>query len=104
MQIGEITVDGRVIGSVSLMAGPQPDIFVSEAPGAPPAQEITISMDETRAQGGISWSYYRLADANNGVTGEEQQAISAYPFWQRFTGPAISAKALIALPDQPVAY
>ena len=73
-------------------------------PGAPPAQEITISMDETRAQGGISWSYYRLADANNGVTGEEQQAISAYPFWQRFTGPAISAKALIALPDQPVAY
>lgn len=73
-------------------------------PGSPPAQEITTSMDETRAQGGVSWSYYRLADATNGVTGDEQAAISSYPFWQRFSGPAIAAKALIALPDQPVAY
>ncbi|MDQ6883948.1 MAG: hypothetical protein M3077_06880 [Candidatus Dormibacteraeota bacterium] len=73
-------------------------------PGAPPASEITTSMDETRAQGGISWSYYRLADATNGVTGDEQQAISGYRFWQRSVGPAIAAKALIALPDQPVAY
>lgn len=73
-------------------------------PGAPPANEITVSMDETRAQGGISWSYYRLADANNGVTGDEQAAITAYPFWQRSTSGGIAAKALVALPDQPVAY
>ena len=73
-------------------------------PGSPPAQEITTSMDETRAQGGVSWSYYRLADATNGVTGDEQQAISAYPFWQRTGGAVISDKALIALPGQPVAY
>jgi hypothetical protein len=73
-------------------------------PGAPPANEITVSMDETRAQGGISWSYYRLADANNGVTPDEQAAITAYPFWKRAGGGGVSAKALIALPDQPVAY
>jgi hypothetical protein len=73
-------------------------------PGAPPPDEIVTSMDETRAQGGISWSYYRLANADNGVTGDEQQAITAYPFWQRYHGGGIAAKALIALPDQPVAY
>ena len=73
-------------------------------PGAPPPDEIVTSMDVTRAQGGISWSYYRLANADNGVTGEEQQAITAYPFWQRYRGGGIAAKALIALPDQPVAY
>ncbi len=73
-------------------------------PGAPPTDEIVTSMDETRAQGGISWSYYRLANADNGVTGDEQQAITAYPFWQRYGGGGIAAKALIALPDQPVAY
>ena len=61
-------------------------------------------MDETRAQGGIGWSYYRLADASNGVTGDEQQAISGYPFWQRAGGAPIAEKALIAKPDQPVAY
>ena len=71
---------------------------------APPPDEIVTSMNETRAQGGISWSYYRLANADNGVTGEEQQAISAYPFWQRYSASGIAAKALIALPDQPVAY
>ena len=73
-------------------------------PGAPPADEIVTSMDETRAQGGISWSFYRLANADNGVTGEEQQAITTYPYWQRYRGGGIAAKALIALPDQPVAY
>lgn len=73
-------------------------------PGAPPADEIKTSMDETRAQGGISWSYYRLADASNGVTGDELQAISGYPFWQRAGGAPIAEKALIAKPDQPVAY
>ena len=73
-------------------------------PGAPPGDEILTSMDETRAQGGISWSYYRLANADNGVTGEEQQAITAYPFWQRDRAGGIASKALIALPDQPVAY
>lgn len=73
-------------------------------PGAPPADEIKISMDETRAQGGISWSYYRLADATNGVTNDEQQAISGYPFWQRAGGAGMAEKALIALPNQPVAY
>ena len=74
------------------------------SPGAPPANEISTSMDETRSQGGISWSYYRLADANNGVTGDEQAAITAYPFWQRTRGSEIAAKPLIALPNQPVAY
>jgi hypothetical protein len=73
-------------------------------PGAPPPDEIVTSMNETRAQGGISWSYYRLANADNGVTGDEQQVITAYPFWQRYRGGGIAAKALIALPDQPVAY
>jgi len=73
-------------------------------PGAPPGDEILTSMNETRAQGGISWSYYRLANADNGVTGEEQQAITAFPFWQRYSAGGIAAKALIALPDQPVAY
>ncbi len=73
-------------------------------PGAPPSDEILMSMDETRAQGGISWSYYRLANADNGVTAEEQQTITAYPFWQRSNGGGIAAKALVALPDQPVAY
>src|SRR5207248_2675216 len=73
-------------------------------PGAPPGDEIVTSMDETRAQGGISWSYYRLANADNGVTGEEQQAITGYPFWQRFRTGGIAGTALIALPDQPVAY
>jgi len=73
-------------------------------PGAPPPDEIITSMNETRAQGGISWSYYRLANADNGVTADEQQAITAYPFWQRYHGGGIAAKALIALPDQPVAY
>jgi hypothetical protein len=73
-------------------------------PGAPPIDEIVTSMDETRAQGGISWSYYRLADASNGVTGSEQSAITAYPFWQRSSGGGVASKALVALPDQPVAY
>ena len=73
-------------------------------PNVAPASEITVSMDETRAQGGISWSYYRLADANNGVTSDEQAAITAYPYWQRAGSGGIAAKALIALPDQPVAY
>src|SRR5438552_691373 len=73
-------------------------------PGAPPGDEIVTSMNETRAQGGISWSYYRLANADNGVTDEEQQAITAFPFWQRYSPGGIAAKALIALPDQPVAY
>lgn len=73
-------------------------------PGPPPGAEIVTSMDEGRAQGGISWSYYRLANADNGVTGEEQHAITAYPFWQRDRRGGIAATALIALPDQPVAY
>jgi hypothetical protein len=73
-------------------------------PGAPPGAEIVTSMTEARAQGGISWSYYRLANADNGVTGEEQQAITAFPFWQRFSAGGIATKALIALPDQPVSY
>jgi len=73
-------------------------------PGAPPGDEIVTSMNETRAEGGISWSYYRLANADNGVTDEEQQAITAFPFWQRYSPGGIAAKALIALPDQPVAY
>jgi hypothetical protein len=73
-------------------------------PGAPPGAEIVTSMNETRAQGGISWSFYRLANADNGVTGEEQQAITTFPFWQRYSAGGIAGKALIALPDQPVAY
>src|SRR5207245_8818345 len=35
-------------------------------PGAPPSDEIVPSMNGSRAQGGIRWSYYRLADATNG--------------------------------------
>jgi hypothetical protein len=70
--------------------------------GAPPADEILASMDETRAQGGVSWSFYRVADANNGVTGDEAAAITSYPFWQRPS--RITAKSLIASSDQPVAY
>ena len=59
-------------------------------------------MDETRSQGGISWSFYRLADADNGITGDESTAITAYPFWKR---PAtVTDKSLIASLDQPVAY
>jgi len=73
-------------------------------PGSPPVDEIVASMDETRAQGGLSWSFYRLPDADNGVTRDEVQAVTGYPFWQRFTSPAIAAKALIASADQPVAY
>jgi hypothetical protein len=73
-------------------------------PGAPPAAEIVTSMNETRAQGGFSWSFYRLANADNGVTGEEQQAITTFPFWQRYSAGGIAGKALVALPDQPVAY
>jgi hypothetical protein len=73
-------------------------------PGSPPTDEILTSMDETRVQGGISWSYYRLANADNGVTGEEQQAITAYPHWQRYSSAGVAGKALVALPDQPVAY
>jgi len=73
-------------------------------PGSPPGAEIVTSMNEARAQGGISWSYYRLANADNGVTAEEQQAITAFPFWQRYSAGGVATKALIALPDQPVAY
>lgn len=73
-------------------------------PGSPPRDEIVASMDETRAQGGVSWSFYRLANADNGVTGNEAAAITAYPFWQRPAPPSIAQKALIAAPDQPAAY
>jgi hypothetical protein len=72
-------------------------------PGAPPGSEMLITMNETRAQGGMSWSYYRLADASNGVTADEQAVITAYPFWNRSDG-AVAIKPLVALPDQPVAY
>lgn len=73
-------------------------------PGSPPVDEIVASMDETRAQGGLSWSFYRLPNADNGVTRDEVQAVTGYPFWQRFTSPAIAAKALIPSAGQPVAY
>jgi hypothetical protein len=73
-------------------------------PGSPPVSEIVASMDEARAQGGLSWSYYRLADADNGVTADESAAITSYPHWQRNVGPAIASKPLIPLPDLPVAY
>ncbi len=76
----------------------------SGTPGPPPVDEIVASMDETRALGGLSWSFYRLRNADNGVTAGEVHAITGYPFWQRFTSPAIAAKALIASADQPVAY
>lgn len=52
-------------------------------PGAPPAREIVASLDETIAQGGFSWSFYRLADADNGVTSEETAAIAGYGLWRR---------------------
>ncbi|HYS02994.1 MAG TPA: hypothetical protein VET82_11650 [Candidatus Eisenbacteria bacterium] len=73
-------------------------------PGSPPGDEIVASMDETRAQGGLSWSFYRLANADNGVTGDEAAAITAYPFWQRPAPATIAQKALIAIADQPAAY
>jgi hypothetical protein len=73
-------------------------------PGSPPGDEIVASMDETRAQGGLSWSFYRLANADNGVTGDEAAAITAYPFWQRPAPATIAQKALIAVADQPAAY
>ncbi len=73
-------------------------------PGSPPGEEIVASMDETRAQGGLSWSFYRLANADNGVTGDEAAAITAYPFWQRPAPATIAQKALIAVADQPAAY
>ncbi len=73
-------------------------------PGSPPSDEIVTSLDETRARGGVSWSFYRLADAENGVTGDEAAAIRAYPFWQRSSGPASSRKPLTAIPDQPAVY
>jgi hypothetical protein len=73
-------------------------------PGSPPGDEIVASMDETRAQGGLSWSFYRLANADNGVTGDEAAAITAYPFWQRPAPATIPQKALIAVADQPAAY
>src|SRR6202030_4046640 len=52
-------------------------------PKAPPPDEIITSMIVTRAQGGIRWSYCRLANADNAVTAEEQRAITAYSVWQR---------------------
>lgn len=73
-------------------------------PGSPPVDEILASMDETRARGGLSWSYYRLADADNGVTPDESAAITAYPHWQRNLAPGIASKPLIPLSDLPVAY
>jgi hypothetical protein len=73
-------------------------------PGSPPQDEIVASMDATRAHGGLSWSFYRLANADNGVTGDEAAAITAYPFWQRPPNATIGQKALIAVPDQPAAY
>jgi hypothetical protein len=73
-------------------------------PGSPPGDEIVASMDETRAQGGLSWSFYRLANADNGVTGDEAAAITAYRFWQRPAPATIAQKALIAVADQPAAY
>ncbi len=73
-------------------------------PGSPPGDEIVASMDATRAQGGLSWSFYRLANADNGVTGDEAAAITAYPFWQRPASVTIAQKALIAVADQPAAY
>jgi len=72
--------------------------------GAPPGAEIVASMDETRAQGGFSWSFYRLANADNGVTGDEAAAITAYPFFRRPARSSVASKALIAVPDQPAAY
>src|SRR5256885_1369448 len=72
-------------------------------PGAPPGDEIVTSMDETRAQGGISWSVYRVENVDKVGAGGQEQSITADTFWQRYAG-GIAGKALIALPDQPVAY
>jgi len=72
--------------------------------GSPPADEIVTSMELTRAYGGVSWSFYRLADASNGVTPDQSAAIAAYPFWQRATGPALGRNAVLSLPAQPVVY
>jgi len=55
----------------------------SGTPGAPPAGEMVASLDETHAQGGFSWSFYRLADADNGVTADETAAVAAYGYWRR---------------------
>lgn len=52
-------------------------------PGAPPAGEMLASLDETLARGGFSWSFYRLADASNGVTADETAAIAGYARWRR---------------------
>ena len=79
-------------------------VLENGTPGSPPADEIVTSMDETRAQGGMSWSFYRLADANNGVTSDEAAAITTYPFWQRPAGPSLPTKPRIASTEQPVAY
>jgi hypothetical protein len=79
-------------------------VLENGTPGSPPADEIVTSMDETRAQGGLSWSFYRLADATNGVTADEAAAITAFPFWQRPAAPLIPTKPLIASTEQPVAY
>lgn len=73
-------------------------------PGSPPGGEIVASMDETRALGGLSWSFYRLANADNGVTGDEAAVITAYPFWRRPPASRVAQKALIAVADQPAAY
>ncbi len=52
-------------------------------PGAPPAGEMIASLDATIGHGGFSWSFYRLADASNGVTAEETAAIATYARWHR---------------------
>lgn len=76
----------------------------SGIPGHPPVDEIMASLEETRTRGGVSWSFYRLADTANGVTGDESAAIRTYPFWKRIVQPAIARKALIPAPDQPAVY
>jgi hypothetical protein len=63
-------------------------------PGSPPAGEILASMNEARRLGGISWSFYRLADSTNGATAAELNAIRSFPHWSRSnTWPAIPATA-----------
>ncbi len=52
-------------------------------PGAPPAGEIQASLNEASALGAFSWSFYRLANADNGVTAEETAAITGYIGWAR---------------------
>ncbi len=76
----------------------------SGVPGSPPVAEIVASMEETRAQGGLSWSFYRLPDADNGVTPDESGAITAYPFWQRPGAPGVAGKVLISATNRPVAH